>query len=213
MDGTITRFNLDFMEARSRVLQDLEKLNLRTPEMTEQISIYLILKRLRETLDQDTFAEIRRKFYDYLQEMEVTAAQGVELYPGALGTLRQLRGWGLKIGLVTNNGRVGTEITLRRLDLNGFFDVVVTRDDCEEMKPDPGPVRKVLEEIHMSPEDAMLVGDGLMDIRAAKAAGLLSVAVATGPFKGERLLETEPDYLLNSINELPSLLMHLDKQA
>jgi phosphoglycolate phosphatase-like HAD superfamily hydrolase len=53
----------------------------------------------------------------------------------------------------------------------------------------------------------------MMDIGAAKAAGLPSVAVFTGPFKGERLLQTEPDYLLDSINDLPSLLVYLEKQA
>ena len=209
MDGTVTRFNLDFTQARRRVLQDLEAMKLRTPEMSEQMSIYLMLKRLKETLDKDTFLKIRRKFYDILQEMEVGAAQEVELYPGALETLRKLRTYQVKIGLVTNNGRAGTETTFRRLALSEFFDVVVTRDDCEEMKPDPGPVRKALRSVRVHPQDAMLVGDGLMDIRAAKAAGLSSVAVSTGPFPRERLLEAQPDYLLNSINDLPTLLEHM----
>lgn len=213
MDGTITRFNLDFMPARRRVLEDLERLNMRTPEMTEQISLYLLIKLLKDKVDRDTYVEIRRKFYGYLQEIEIKAAQTAELYPGARETLRQLRGLGLKIGLVTNNGRVGTEMTIERLNLRDFFDAVVTRDDYLEMKPDPGSVRKVLEDIHMRPEDAILIGDGMMDIGAAKAAGLLSVAVFTGPFKGERLLETEPDYLLDSINDLPSLLEYLEQQV
>jgi len=212
MDGTITRFNLDFMAARRRVLQDLEKLNLRTPDMTEQVSIYLMLKRLRDNVDKDTFRDIRRKLYTYVQEMEVKAAQDVRLYPGALETLNKLRALHLKIGLVTNNGRTGTEITLQRLKLNDFFDAVVTRDDCEEMKPDAEPVRKVLERIGARAEDSVLVGDGLMDIMAAKAAGLFSVAVATGPFSGEILLKAEPDYVLTSINDLPQLLEHLDNQ-
>ena len=212
MDGTITRFNLDFMAARRRVLQDLEKLNLRTPDMTEQISIYLTIKRLRDNVDKDTYIGVRKKFYTYLQEMEVKAAQDATLYPGALETLNKLRALHLKIGLVTNNGRTGTEMTLQRLKLNDFFDTVITRDDCEEMKPDAEPVRKVLERMDARPEESVLVGDGLMDIMAAKAAGLFSIAVATGPFSGKILLQAEPDYVLTSINDLPQLLEHLDNQ-
>ena len=210
MDGTITRFNLDFIEARRRVLQDLEQMNLRTPDMTEQISVYIMLKRLKENVDADKFYSIREKFYLYLEEMEVRAAQNVTLHPGALETLRRLRELGLKIVIVTNNGRAGTEITLKRLRLSKFFDAVVTRDDCEEMKPDAGPVKKVLKSIGVRVQEAILVGDGLMDINAAKAAGLPSVAVATGPFGGERLLQAGPDYVLGSINDLPHLLEHLE---
>jgi HAD superfamily hydrolase (TIGR01509 family) len=210
MDGTITTFNLDYMAARRKALEEVERLNLRTPEMTEQLSLYLILKKLKDELDVDTFANLRLRFYKLLEEMEVSAANQVSLYPGAVETLRKLRARGFKIGLVTNNGRVGTEITLRRCELTGFFDAVVTRDDCEEMKPDPGPVRKLLAEIAVPLDEAILVGDGVIDIIAAREAGLPSVAVATGPFPTDRLVQAEPDYLLGSINDLPMLIEKLD---
>jgi len=213
MDGTITQFNLDYMAARRKALEEVEKLNLRTPEMTEQLSLYVILKKLKDELDADTFTSLRRRFYSLLQEMEVKAANEVILYPGAVETLRKLRARGLKMGLVTNNGRVGTGITLRRCELAGFFDAVVTRDDCDEMKPDPGPVRKLLAEMHVPLKEAILVGDGVIDIMAAREAGLPSVAVATGPFPSERLIQAEPDYLLGSVNDLPLLIEQLDAKG
>src|SRR5271157_4722608 len=138
--------------------------------------------------------------------MEAKAAQEVALLPGALDTLRKLKSQSLKLGLVTNNGRAGTNLTLKRHHLKQLFDSVVTRDDCEEMKPDCAPVMKVLKDLHVDPAEAILVGDGVMDIMAAKAAGLVSVAVATGPFPNERLLQAEPDYLLGSINDVPTLV-------
>ena len=139
----------------------------------------------------------------------VKAAKQVTLYPGAVETLRMLRARGLRIGLVTNNGHAGTEITLRRCQLTTFFDAIVTRDDCEEMKPDGGPVRKLLKEMNVLPEEAILVGDGVIDIMAARATGLLSVAVATGPFPSGRLIQAEPDFLLGSVNDLPLLIERL----
>jgi phosphoglycolate phosphatase-like HAD superfamily hydrolase len=74
------------------------------------------------------------------------------------------------------------------------------------MKPAPDPVLKVLDQMHASRDEAILIGDGVMDIKAAKAAEIPSVAVATGPFTGSRLLDAEPDYLLSSINDLPTLI-------
>jgi HAD superfamily hydrolase (TIGR01509 family) len=206
MDGTITNFNLDYMNTRRRILKDLDKSNLRTPDMTEQLSLYIILGKLKDSVDVNDFGTLRRRIYGYLEEMELKAAKEVTLYPGAVDALQKLRNSSMKIGLVTNNGRKGTELTLKRFGLAGFFDAVATRDDCENMKPAPDQILKVLAEMHATSDETVLIGDGVMDILAARAAGIQSVAVATGPFATGRLLEAEPDYLLGSINDLPTLI-------
>lgn len=206
MDGTITKFNLDFMDTRRRALKELDRLHARTPDMTDQVSLYIILGRLRDKLDPQTYGSIRSKIYGMLEEMELRAAKDVALYPGAVDVLSKLRDHSVKIGLVTNNGRKGTDLTLHRHKLEEFFDAVITRDDCDTMKPAADPVMKALAEMHVDPHNAMLVGDGVMDIMAAKAAGIPSAAVATGPFTKDRLLQAEPDYLLGSVNDLPGLL-------
>lgn len=210
MDGTITKFNLNFMEARKQALEILEEMNLRTPDMTDQVSLYIILASLKEKLDPGTYATVRSRFYKLLEEMELKSAREVTLYPGARETLLSIRKRPVKLGMVTNNGRAGTNLTLKRLKLEGIFDVIVTRDDCEDMKPSPNPVRQVMKGLDAKAEEGILVGDGLMDIMAAKSAGLSSVAVTTGPFSSARLIEAEPDYLLGSINDLPGLLDLLD---
>jgi len=210
MDGTITNFNLDFMDVRRKGLKELERMNLRTRDMTEQTSFFVLLNALKDGLDALSYVLLRRKFYNLLEEMELEGAKGVTLYSGAVETLQKIRIHGVKIGLVTNNGRAGTDLTLNRLGLQSFFDVVVTRDDCEEMKPSAEPVRKALAEMCVQIQNAILVGDGVMDVLAARAAGLPSVAVATGPFSKERLLKVEPDYFLGSINDLPLLIDSLE---
>jgi HAD superfamily hydrolase (TIGR01509 family) len=206
MDGTITNFNLDFLSTRRRVLKELDKMKLCTPDMTDQLSLYFILDKLKNQTDPSTFRELRKRIYGMIEEMELKAATDVTLYPGAVETLRKLRGRSIKIGLVTNNGRKGTELTLSRHRLNSLFDTVVTRDDCEDMKPAAEPVEKVLAALKAAPNEAVLIGDGVMDIRSARAAGVRSVAVATGPFKSELLLKVEPDYVVGSINDLPTLI-------
>jgi HAD superfamily hydrolase (TIGR01509 family) len=206
MDGTITNFNLDFLSTRRRVLKELDKMKLRTPDMTDQLSLYFILDKLKNQTDPSTFRELRRRIYGMLEEMELEAATEVTLYPGAVDTLRKFRGRSIKIGLVTNNGRRGTELTLSRHRLNSLFNTVVTRDDCDNMKPAAEPVEKVLAALKVAPNEAVLIGDGVMDIRSARAAGVRSVAVATGPFKSGLLLKAEPDYVVGSINDLPTLI-------
>jgi len=210
MDGTITKFNIDYVEARRVALDLLAKMNLCTPDMNDQFSIYSMLKRVRVGLDNATFITLRERLYHLLEGVEMKAARDVMIYPGVLDTLNDLQERSLKLGLVTNNGRMGTNMTLTRLGLSRFFHAVVTRDDCDEMKPDAGPIREVLRELAVEVENTILVGDGVMDIEAARAAGLSSAAVATGPFAGERLIKAEPDFLLSSVNDLPRLVEMLD---
>jgi len=213
MDGTITRFNIDYLGMRRAALAELDNMNLRTPELTEQLNLYMILQKVRTSIDAQTYEKLQDRLYARLENMEIKAAKDVMLYPGVKETLYELRNRDIKIGLVTNNGRAGTDLTLDRFGLKTFFDAVVTRDDCKEMKPDAAPVRQILAELNSRAEEAILVGDGVMDIMAAKAAGLRSVAVATGPSGIEYLLQTEPDYVLGSINDLQELVDILDPEA
>ena len=174
--------------------------------MTEQANLYVILNKLKENCEPEKFSKLRSTFYSFFEEMERKAAEDVTLYPGAEKTLQELHSRHMKIGLVTNNSRAPTELTLKKFHLEPFFDAVVTRDDCEEMKPDGAPIKKILAELGVATEAAILVGDSMIDIMAAKAAGIRSVAVSTGPFPIERILKAEPDYLLGSVNELPLLI-------
>jgi HAD superfamily hydrolase (TIGR01509 family) len=210
MDGTITKFNLDFMSIRRRALAELERMNLRTRDMDDKFGLWVILGKLKEKVDLAAYREIRRMIYNMIEETELKAATEVTIYPGAVDTLQKLRSQSMKIGLVTNNGRKGTDLTLSRFGLTGLFDIVVTRDDCVDMKPDPEPVLKVLEGLNLKASEVVMVGDGVIDILGARAAGVQSVAVATGPIPADQLVEAQPDYLLGSVNDLPTLIESLN---
>ena len=212
MDGTITRFNIDYVGMRRAALAEVERMNLRTPEMTEQLYLYFILQKVKATADTQTYEKLRERLYGRLEDMEIKAAREVTLYPGVEETLRELKNRHIKLGLVTNNGRAGTTLTLDRCGIRTLFEAIVTRDDCQEMKPNAAPIIQVLAEMKAGVDEAILVGDGIMDIIAAKAAGLLSAAVATGPSHIQHLLETEPDYVLGSINDLLSLVDMLESE-
>jgi HAD superfamily hydrolase (TIGR01509 family) len=178
--------------------------------MSTDVSLYVLLDRLRGSMDRDKFLALRATCYGFFEEMELKAAKEVVLYPGAAETLRHLRARSLKLGLVTNNSRAGTDLTLDRLDLKGLFDAVVTRDDCDEMKPAAAPILKTLLTLNVPAEASILVGDGVIDILAAKAAGIRCAAVTPDPFPIQRTVNAEPDFLLGSVNDLPVLIDLLD---
>jgi phosphoglycolate phosphatase-like HAD superfamily hydrolase len=57
---------------------------------------------------------------------------------------------------------------------------LVTCDDVKETKPDPEGLLKVLKELHVQPEEAIMVGDLDVDMEAAKKAGVAPIGIAHG---------------------------------
>lgn len=64
----------------------------------------------------------------------------------------------------------------------------------------------LLEEMDMRPEETIFVGDMRHDIEAARAAGVMSVAVATGYESVTKLMTVDPDVLLKDLQSMPRLL-------
>jgi pyrophosphatase PpaX len=79
--------------------------------------------------------------------------------------------------------------------------------DAERHKPDPAPLVHALERLGADRDDAVYVGDSPFDIRAAKAAGMHSVAVTWGRIHPrERLEAEEPDAVVETAEELLAAL-------
>lgn len=213
MDGTITRFNLDYMAMRRTALRLLQEAGLSRAGFSDQMSIYVMLKELRPTISPDRYNEVKQRIYGAIEKIEIDSAKDAQLTPGAKEALNELKQMRKKLIVVTNNGKLGTERTLERLGLTGILDGVVTRDHADELKPDPEMVLKALEVAGAKPNEAILVGDSIIDIRAAGAVSVRSVAVPTGPFSLARLLEEGPDFIITSFLDVPELVRRLDDEA
>ena len=213
MDGTITKFNLDYMWMRRAALQLLDEAGLWRPDFSDQMTIYAMLNELRGSISNERLEEIKKRIYEKVETIETEAAERAELMPGAKEALDELTRMRKKMVIVTNNGRLGADRTLERLNLLGTFDGVITRDDVDELKPDPGIVFKALNLTGAKADEAILVGDAIIDIKAAKAASVRCVAIPTGPFPAARLLQEEPDFIVGSLLDVPELVRRLDSST
>jgi HAD superfamily hydrolase (TIGR01549 family) len=97
-------------------------------------------------------------------------AEHFELYEDALAVLEELRGQGLKLGLVSNTGRNLDEfVAHHRLDV----DAAIGSGAFGRTKPHPTIFRAVLERLAVEPADAAMVGDSPEDdVEGARAAGI-----------------------------------------
>jgi pyrophosphatase PpaX len=123
------------------------------------------------------------------------------------GLLTILKEEGRRLGVVTAKRRETVRLAFSYLPLERFFDVLVGSDDTERHKPDPAPLEHALDLLGASRDEAVYVGDSPFDIRAAKGAGMHSVAVTWGRIHPRERLEAErPDAVVESAEELLAAL-------
>jgi pyrophosphatase PpaX len=113
-----------------------------------------------------------------------------------------LKEQGTRLAVFTGKGHHTTRITLDLLHLTSFFDMVVTGNDVERHKPDPEGITKILDHFALRPEQALMVGDSMADLRAARGAGVPLAAVLWDSYDAERVRHASPEYLFHSVTEL-----------
>jgi HAD superfamily hydrolase (TIGR01509 family) len=115
------------------------------------------------------------------------------------------------LGLVTSGDRDRVTRQLRAFRLTRLFAARVCSGDTLQRKPHPAPLRLALRQLCLKPSSCVYVGDSPEDLQMAKRAGVRAIAVL-GPFPTEkRLRAAQPDFLLESIRELPEALKRLNE--
>lgn len=126
-----------------------------------------------------------------------------EPMPGALSLLRQLKEQGLKILIVTGSGQ---HSLLDKLNHHypGIFrrELMVTAFDVKHGKPHPEPYLMGMEKGGLRPDECIVVENAPLGVRAAKAAGIFTIAVNTGPLPDSALLDEGADMLFPSMQAL-----------
>lgn len=126
-----------------------------------------------------------------------------EPMPGALSLLRQLKEQGLKILIVTGSGQCSLLDKLNH-DYPDIFrrELMVTAFDVKHGKPHPEPYLMGMQKGGLRPDECIVVENAPLGVRAAKAAGIFTVAVNTGPLPDGALLDEGADLLYPSMQAL-----------
>jgi HAD superfamily hydrolase (TIGR01549 family) len=131
-----------------------------------------------------------------------------KLVAGARRVLARVRRH-YRLGLVTSGDRDRVSSQLRYFRLTRLFASRVCADDTLRKKPHPAPLRLALRQLRLDPGACVYVGDSPHDLEMARRAGVRAIAVL-GRFPTEKgLRASRPEFLLDSIAELPGILDHL----
>lgn len=145
-------------------------------------------------------ATYRRIFTEHKSEFKP------QLYPGVSDTLHRLHRLGIKMSIASSRSRVSLLEFCRDNDLTDHFEMILGADDVTKAKPDPEPVLKTLESLHVPSKNVLVVGDMPVDIAMGKGAGCPTVGVTYGNSSREALSESGATFIIDSFPELRTLL-------
>lgn len=129
------------------------------------------------------------------------------VYPGVREGLETLLEQGYTLACLTNKHSRFTPPLLERAGLAQYFEYVACGDTFEFRKPHPMPLQEIGRRFGVKAADSVMIGDSINDIQAAKAAGFVSVCVSYGYSGRYTPEELEADHTVDSLDQLPDLLV------
>ncbi|MCC7280688.1 MAG: phosphoglycolate phosphatase [Chromatiaceae bacterium] len=151
-------------------------------------------------------ADFDRAYPIFLELYRDNTSQRSRLYPGIREGLDWLKGNRYRLGCVTNKAAQFTEPLLRDLGVRDDFEIVVSGDTLPRNKPDPLPLLHAAAHFGVDPAEALMIGDSVSDVKAARAAGFRIYCMSYGYNHGQDIRDFHPDAVMDSLVEVQGLL-------
>lgn len=127
--------------------------------------------------------------------------QAFQAKEGASEVILSLLDEGIRTGILTSDKWTRAEQCMDLLGVKERLDFLITPEQVEKGKPSPDMVFKACEQLGISPHELVVVGDSVVDMKMAKAAGSIAVGIVTYDGSREALSE-DADFLIDSLLEI-----------
>lgn len=162
---------------------------------------------LHHLLPESSADERARIIHFYRAQYAAHAAGRDPLFAGVRDFLDTVRGDGRWMAMATGKSRAGALRVIAEHRLSEYFAAIRTGDVCRP-KPHPEMLWQILDELGVSADRAVMVGDTTFDVEMARAAGIRAVGVGWGAHQSEELIEAGAALV---VPRLPDLAPHLPR--
>ena len=212
LDGTLLDTVEDIARALNRALADMHLGSLATAEVRNMIGggaptlITRAVARVGGAVCAGSEASLLQRFDFHYGQLHGLQEARSRVYPGVTEGLHELHALGLKLAVVTNKAKSMAVELLHQLGLSKWIDFVVGGDCCRHRKPSPEPLLFACSALLIDPREALMIGDSINDVVAARAANIPVVCVPYGYNEGRRSRDLTCDAFIESLAELPHVL-------
>jgi phosphoglycolate phosphatase len=196
MDNTLIHSHLNFPLMKAETV-GLLKEGRYAPDETMPLTQMMNIFRKNERFS----AELEARIWRRVEEIEYEGLMNAGVEPGIERVL-EILGKFAHLVVLTNTKEEAARAILLQLGLSSFLEQIMGRGGAPELKPAPGGMLALLALYpDLAKEDALAVGDALIDIRAARGAGLRFCAYNRSRAEQWQAGGHQPDLELKSWDE------------
>jgi phosphoglycolate phosphatase len=210
LDGTLIDSRLDLVHSVNATLRHFGR-----PELPgDVVASYVgdgapaLVRRSLGSSERDEGEAFDRALDFFLAYYRVHKLDHTRLYDGIREALVAIKGLerAPQMAVLSNKPVNPSRAILEAFGLAKFFAQIYGGNSFLSKKPDPLGAETLLREARTVPEKALIIGDSAIDVRTGRNAGLWTCGVTYG-FAPESLVETPPDVVVDSPQELAALFV------
>jgi len=212
LDGTLIDTVPDIVPATDKVMADIGLPKRSVSQVREWVGNggeefvrrALLGKMDGELEDKNLLQRARLLFMKYYAEEN---GKHSHLFTGVREGLNWLKSQGCQLACCTNKPERCTIPLLKTLGILDDFGLVLSGDSLAKKKPDPLPLQYTLQFFNVKAENAVMLGDSISDILAAKAVKMPIICVDYGYNHGNDicLIDPKPDIVIESFVDLKQI--------
>lgn len=149
---------------------------------------------------------LRELYYHFQIKAAETVVASTVILPGVSEILDELISNGYILSIASTKVKPHIEGIIKKFKWGNIFRVFSGGNEVEKVKPDPSIFIMTLDRLQADAEEAIVVGDTINDVLAAKGVPMRVIAVKS-PYSDEEVLKNSKyDYYIDSITRLTGIL-------
>ena len=217
LDGTLIHFKIDYIRARRTAIKILKMHGIHKSNLSIKKSIFDNVRTAKDIFKSMGFNtnkidNILKKIDKEVDNIEREAAKIATMITGIDQVLDFAKKKKLKQAIYTLNTNQNARISLNKVNLLKYFEIITGRDNVDNPKPHPDHLIFICDKINVDPSKILVIGDTSRDIEGALNVGARSVAIQT---KISAITNMEIFKRANKIieeNEIPGALIEAIKE-
>jgi phosphoglycolate phosphatase len=166
------------------------------------LSIKNAMQKLFPGIDEETQQQLVKRYSELFFSKTITQS---DLFAGVYPMLEDLKKAGYQLAVATGKNRTGLDRALLGTQTAELFAITKCADETMS-KPNPTMLNEIVEQLAVSKQRALMVGDSIHDLQMATNAEIASVGVACGAHPETTLKHFNPLHCLQQTHELFELL-------
>jgi len=207
VDGTIWNSEKDVYLSFNHTLKTLAGFEIGKEEFQKLAGMPLgaMFEKVLPEDKKELSGEYEKAYKQYYIDEEHFADATI-LFQGVKELMNKFKDDGFYMAVASSKPKRILDKMVANFKLEGFNYVLGTEESNFKHKPDPEIVNYIIDQLNVSKEDAVIIGDSKSDILTGKNAGIDTIAVTYGYDKKENLVNANPTYIIDEFSQLEEII-------